>query len=153
MLCHVFPCFGIDCRNRESTWKTEVRRTESTSACAPWVWLYSWVPFFSVIMLFACAYAYAYLGLTSFSRPRSCRAVLWGEVAFCIPAEPISAVCLMFPALRVRPVHAAAIVVDSGPVLHETFKSPMIAIGKIHVIPSFPGEFGFCSIYEKCVSP
>ena len=41
------------------------------------------------------------------------------------------------PALRKRAVCAAVVVVVAGLVPHETFKSPMIAIGKIHGIPPF----------------
>ena len=40
------------------------------------------------------------------------------------------------PALRERAVRAAVVVV-AGLVPHETFKGPMIAIGKIHGIPPF----------------
>lgn len=40
------------------------------------------------------------------------------------------------PALRERTVRAAVVVV-AGLAPHETFKSPMIAIGKIHGIPPF----------------
>ena len=58
-------------------------------------------------------------------------------------AEPILAVRSVpaaAPALRVRPLHAAVIVVAAGFPLHETFKSPMIAMGKIHGIPPFKGQ-------------
>ena len=40
------------------------------------------------------------------------------------------------PALRKRAICSAVIVI-AGLVPHETFKSPMIAIGKIHGIPPF----------------
>lgn len=55
------------------------------------------------------------------------------------------------PALRIRPVHAAVIVVASGPALHETFKRPMIAIGKKHGIPPFKMSLGF-AVYIKNAS-
>ena len=58
-------------------------------------------------------------------------------------AEPILAVRSVpaaAPALRVWAVVAAVIVVGAGCSSHETFKSPMIAIGKIHGIPPFKGQ-------------
>ena len=61
----------------------------------------------------------------------------------------------MFPALWVRPVHAAVMVVASGPVLHETFKRPMIAIGKIkYMAHLFSAGIKVCGgVIYKCVSP
>ena len=59
------------------------------------------------------------------------------------PERPVATAA---PALRVGAV-CAAVVVVAGLVPHETFKSPMIAMGKIHGIPPFKGEFGFCGVY------
>ena len=53
-----------------------------------------------------------------------------------IPILPLRSVAAAAPALRERAIHAAVVVV-AGLVPHETFKSPMIAIGKIHRIPPF----------------
>lgn len=54
---------------------------------------------------------------------------------FAVPILTLRAVEATAPAFRKRPVHAAVVVIAAGSPLHETFKSPMIAIGKIHDIP------------------
>ena len=63
----------------------------------------------------------------------------WGVGTLGVLAVPILAirpVAAAVPALRKRAV-CAAVVVVAGLVPHETFKSPMIAIGKKHGIPPF----------------
>ena len=55
------------------------------------------------------------------------------------------------PALRAGPVSAAVMVVAAGPVLHETFKRPMIAIGKKHGTPPFKMNLGF-AVYIRNAS-
>ena len=63
-----------------------------------------------------------------------------GELA--VPILAVRSVPAAVSALRVRAVLAAVIVVGAGCPSHETFKSPMIAIGKIHGIPPFKGQIG-----------
>ena len=53
-----------------------------------------------------------------------------------VPILAVWSVAAAAPALRERAVRAAVIVV-AGLAPHETFKSPMIAIGKKHGIPPF----------------
>ena len=63
----------------------------------------------------------------------------WGVGTLGVLAVPIftvRSVAAAAPALRERAIRAAVVVV-AGLVSHETFKSPMIAIGKIHGIPPF----------------
>ena len=68
------------------------------------------------------------------------------------PILPVRSVPAAAPALRVRPVLAAVVVVAARRPSHETFKSPMIAMGKIHGIPPFKVKFGLCGVYKKSVS-
>ena len=63
----------------------------------------------------------------------------WGVGALsvlAVPIFPLRTVAAAAPTLRERAVRAAVVVI-AGLVPHETFKSPMIAIGKIHGIPPF----------------
>ena len=59
-----------------------------------------------------------------------------------VPILAVRSVPAAAPALRVWAVLAAVIVVGAGCPSHETFKSPMIAMGKIHGIPPFKGQIG-----------
>ena len=68
-----------------------------------------------------------------------------------VPILAVRSVPAAAPALRVWAVRAAVVVI-AGLAPHETFKSPMIAMGKIHGIPPFKGEFGRCGVYKKSVS-
>ena len=66
-----------------------------------------------------------------------------------VPILAVRSVPAAAPALRVWAVLAAVIVVAAGCPSHETFKSPMIAMGKIHGIPPFKVKLGLCGIYKK----
>ena len=65
------------------------------------------------------------------------------------PILSVRSVPAAAPALWERAVRAAVIVIAARRPSHETFKSPMIAMGKIHGIPPFIGEFGLCGVYMK----
>ena len=65
-----------------------------------------------------------------------------------VPILAVRSVPAATPALRVRAVFAAVIVVGAGCPSHETFKSPMIAICKIHGIPPLRSFWGF-AVYIK----
>ena len=82
-------------------------------------------------------------GLTSFPRRIALADgghAAWGVGTLGVLAVPILAirsVAAAAPALRKRAVCPAVIVIVAWHSSHETFKSPMIAIGKIHGIPPF----------------
>ena len=63
----------------------------------------------------------------------------WGVgtlVVLAVPILTVRSVAAAAPELRERAVRAAVVVI-SGLVPHETFKGPMLAIGKVHDIPPF----------------
>ena len=53
-----------------------------------------------------------------------------------VPILAVRSMAAAAPAFRERAVHAAVVVI-TGLVPHETFKGPMLAIGKVHDIPPF----------------
>ena len=58
-----------------------------------------------------------------------------------VPILPLGTVAAAAPALRVRAVRSAVVVI-SGLVLHEALKRLVIAIGEIHRIPPFGSGLG-----------